>query len=78
LPRLKTVDVGTGSGKWVIEVAHEYSTAQVIGIDISPIQRTNIPANAEFMVMDLTRGLLFDMGSTDLVQSRSHASSWLY
>lgn len=24
--------------------------------------------------MDLTKGLLFDIGSTDLVQSRSHAS----
>jgi len=78
LSSLTAVDVGTGSGKWVTEVAEEYSTAHVIGIDLSPIQRANVPTNAEFIVMDLTEGLLFDNEHTDLVQARSHASSWLY
>jgi len=64
------VDVGTGSGKWVAEVALQHTTAHVIGIDISPVQRASAPANAEFIVMDLTQGLRFDSGMTDLVQSR--------
>jgi len=72
------VDIGTGSGKWVIEVADEHSTARVIGTDLSPIQPTEVPANAEFILMDLTEGLQFDDGSTDLVQSRFDANQQLY
>lgn len=39
-------------------------------MDISPIQPTYVPLNVEFIVKDLTEGLDFDDGSTDLVQSR--------
>ena len=62
--------MGTGSGRWVIEVADDYPTAHVIGVDLSPIQPTDVPTNAEFILMDLTQGLEFDDGTTDLVQSR--------
>jgi ubiquinone/menaquinone biosynthesis C-methylase UbiE len=70
------VDVGTGTGLWVIEVADKFPTAMVYGTDLSPIQHTYIPLNAEFRVMDLNEGLEFDDGSTDLVHSRyeSHIS----
>lgn len=64
------MDIGTGSGKWVIEVADQLPTAHVCGIDISPIQPTDVPVNAEFIVMDLTKGLDFYDGSADLVHSR--------
>jgi len=64
------VDVGTGSGQWVIEVGEQFPTAQVFGTDLSPIQPTLVPLNVEFVIMDLTDGLDFDDGSTDLVQSR--------
>ena len=53
-----------------MEVANEYPTARVIGIDLSPIQSTMVPANAEFIVADFNDGLDFDPGSTDLVNSR--------
>ena len=64
------MDVGTGSGKWVSEVAWEYPEAKVIGIDLSPIQPGYVYQNMEYIVMDLTQGLDFDDGSTDLVHSR--------
>jgi ubiquinone/menaquinone biosynthesis C-methylase UbiE len=70
MPDLRIVDVGTGSGLWVIEVAEEFPTAMVYGTDISPVQHTDIPSNAEFRVMDLNEGLSFDDGSTDLAHSR--------
>jgi len=54
----------------VLEVADQYPGALVYGIDISPIQPTFVPGNAEFLVMDLTQGLDFDDGSTDFVHSR--------
>ena len=64
------MDVGTGTGVWAIEVADEFTTAMVYGTDLSPIQHTSVPINAEFRLMDLNEGLLFDDGSTDLVHSR--------
>jgi len=65
------VDVGTGSGRWAIEVADEYPTARVIGMDLSPIQPTQVPLNCEFMVGNLTGDLEgFNEGSMDLVHSR--------
>ena len=64
--------MGTGTGRWVIEVADIYETALVYGTDLSPIQHRYIPLNAEFILMDLTEGLQFDDGSTDLVQSRQN------
>jgi ubiquinone/menaquinone biosynthesis C-methylase UbiE len=70
MPDLRIVDVGTGTGLWVIEVAEEFPTTMVYGIDLSPIQQTSIPSNAQFRVMDLNEGLGFDDGSTDLVHSR--------
>ena len=69
------VDIGTGPGLWVIEVADEFETAKVYGIDISPVeQHTNGPINAEFRLMDLNEGINFDDGSTDLVHSRYQAT----
>lgn len=65
------LDVGTGSGSWVIEVAEIYSTAQVVGIDLSPIQPLSVPPNAEFQVGDLTVDLgSFHEMSFDLIHSR--------
>jgi tRNA G46 methylase TrmB len=64
------VDIGTGSGRWVVEVADDYPTAHVVGTDLSPIQPTDVPTNAEFILMDLTQGLEFETGSVDLLQSR--------
>lgn len=65
------LDVGTGSGAWCIEVADQYPSANVVGIDLSPIQATRIPLNCEFIVADLNRGLDFDDACLDFVQSRS-------
>jgi len=65
------VDVGCGTGEWVIEVAEEFPTAYVYGLDLSPIQPTYVPDNAEFIVTDISEGMPdFDDGRTDVVHSR--------
>jgi len=69
-PGLRVVDVGAGSGRWVVEVAEQFPSARVCGIDLSPIEPENAPINTEFIVMDLTKGLEFDDRSTDFVHSR--------
>jgi len=66
------VDIGTGSGRWVVEVADEYPTARVIGFDLSPIQPSLVPSNAEFIVQDVNEGISLTDASTDLVHSRYH------
>lgn len=81
------LDVGSGSGssrtlwfrclivlgRWAIEVAREFPTAHVIGMDISPIHLSavDIPPNCEFIVGNLIKDLEgFEEGSLDLVHSR--------
>ena len=51
-PPRKILDVGTGTGRWAIEMADEFPQAQVIGTDLSPIQPTIVPPNVRFYVED--------------------------
>jgi ubiquinone/menaquinone biosynthesis C-methylase UbiE len=66
------LDVGTGSGRWVVEVAEECPNARVTGIDLAyPIfEEVLPPANTAFVVGDVTRGIIFPDESVDLVHSR--------
>jgi hypothetical protein len=59
------------TGAWVMEVAEEYPYARVIGMDLSPVQRRDVPSNCKFLIGDLTKDLAeFYNGSFDLVNSR--------
>ena len=64
------LDVGTGSGAWCVDVAKQFPTATVSGLDLSPIHRSDAPQNCHFVVGDLNEGLKFETGSMDLVHSR--------
>ena len=58
-------------GVWAVEVAEQCPTTQVIGMDLSPIQRAHVPKNCEFRVGDVTTDLgQFHEGSADLIHSR--------
>jgi hypothetical protein len=58
-------------GQWAIEVADQYPKAQVIGMDLSPVQPTIVPPNCEFRVGDLREDLAhFSTGFFSLVHSR--------
>jgi SAM-dependent methyltransferase len=46
------LDVGTGTGIWAMDVADDYPTTQITGIDLSPIQPTAVPPNLQFLIMD--------------------------
>ena len=51
VPR-RVLDVGTGTGIWAIEFADEFASAEVLGIDLSPIQSSWVPPNCKFYVDD--------------------------
>jgi methylase of polypeptide subunit release factors len=34
----RILDIGTGTGIWALDMADQYPEAEVIGVDLSPIQ----------------------------------------
>ncbi|ORY70306.1 S-adenosyl-L-methionine-dependent methyltransferase [Pseudomassariella vexata] len=49
----KILDLGTGTGIWAIEMGDKYASAEVTGIDLSPIQPVWVPPNVKFVVDDV-------------------------
>jgi SAM-dependent methyltransferase len=48
----KILDLGTGVGTWAVDVADQYPMAEVVGVDLSPIQSTWVPPNLKFILDD--------------------------
>ncbi|KAH9897570.1 S-adenosyl-L-methionine-dependent methyltransferase [Xylariomycetidae sp. FL2044] len=66
----KIIDIGTGTGIWAIEVADQYPSAEVLGIDLSPIQPLWTPPNVRFIIDDVEDEWLNGSG-WDLVHLRA-------
>ncbi|KAH7341506.1 S-adenosyl-L-methionine-dependent methyltransferase [Rhizoctonia solani] len=66
------IDIATGSGIWVVELARESSRAQVVGIDLCKpgFFGREVPENASFIGTDVTKRLPFEDASFDVVQMR--------
>ncbi|KJZ78577.1 hypothetical protein HIM_01968 [Hirsutella minnesotensis 3608] len=47
------LDLGTGTGKWCMEMADCYPNSRFHGMDLSPIQPDWVPENVEFFVDDI-------------------------
>jgi len=68
----RVLDLGTGGGIWAIEMADEFPRAEVIGIDLAPIQPKTVPPNCTFELCDLDqRHLPYPDGHFDLIHARS-------
>ncbi|CAK7565559.1 MAG: hypothetical protein SEPTF4163_003476 [Sporothrix epigloea] len=62
------LDIGTGTGIWAIEVGDQFPSAQVRGIDLTPIQPLWVPPNVSFLVDDCSHEWL--QTNVDLVHFR--------
>ncbi|SPJ83519.1 related to methyltransferase [Fusarium torulosum] len=49
----RVLDVGTGTGIWAIDFGDEHPEAEVLGVDLSPIQPSFVPHNVEFQIDDI-------------------------
>ncbi|KAN0125366.1 S-adenosyl-L-methionine-dependent methyltransferase [Lactarius tabidus] len=67
---LEVVDLCTGAGHWVLEMAREFPNVQFYGVDSVPIQTRYPPNNVLFEIADVTEGLNFKDASVDVVHAR--------
>ncbi|KAF4954314.1 hypothetical protein FGADI_5337 [Fusarium gaditjirri] len=51
----RVLDMGTGTGSWAIDYADANPQAEVIGVDLSPIQPALVPPNVSFEINDLEK-----------------------
>ncbi|KAK5657989.1 hypothetical protein OQA88_2543, partial [Cercophora sp. LCS_1] len=69
-PKVKVLDIGTGTGIWAIDFAEEFPDCQVIGTDVSPIQPSWVPPNVKFEIEDATQPWTYPANSFDYVHIR--------
>ncbi|PGH21339.1 hypothetical protein AJ80_03390 [Polytolypa hystricis UAMH7299] len=69
------IDLGTGTGIWAIDMGDEYPSAEVLGIDLSPIQQAWIPPNVRFLVDDAECPWAYAKDHFDFVHVRHMTSS---
>ncbi|KAI1150343.1 S-adenosyl-L-methionine-dependent methyltransferase [Nemania diffusa] len=76
----RIVDLGSGTGLWPLEMAVRYPQAQILGIDVSRIQRTNaVPPNVTFSISNVEDPWPMPPNSIDFLHARSLAggvSDW--
>ncbi|KAG8907300.1 hypothetical protein FRB99_004749 [Tulasnella sp. 403] len=80
------LDIGTGSGTWVLDMGQRYPHADVVGIDLVPplIEVQNIPENCRFEIDDVNLSMMHYASTFDFVHMRAvdpgihDFESWLY
>lgn len=63
----RAIDLGTGTGTWVLDFADDHEATQVIGNDLSPIQPSWVPTNVKFVVDDFEEDWQYELESFDYV-----------
>lgn len=66
----EVIDLGTGTGIWCIDMGDEYPGAEILGVDLSPIQPFWVPPNVRFMVDDVESPWLHKSNHFDFVHAR--------
>ncbi|CAG8560048.1 7142_t:CDS:2 [Paraglomus occultum] len=64
----KVLDVGCGSGSWVLNMASSYPLSTFVGIDIAPLFYGDCPVNTAFFQCNVFDGLPFPDNTFDFVR----------
>ncbi|KAF5380899.1 hypothetical protein D9615_004003 [Tricholomella constricta] len=68
----RILDLGTGGGFWAIDMADNFPRAEVIGIDLAPIQPRTVPPNCTFELCDLDQwSIPYPDNHFDFIHARS-------
>uniref|UniRef100_A0A1D1YNP8 Ubiquinone/menaquinone biosynthesis methyltransferase ubiE n=1 Tax=Anthurium amnicola TaxID=1678845 RepID=A0A1D1YNP8_9ARAE len=67
---VKVLDMGCGTGLWLIDVASKFPTTQFIGVDILPLIPKRYPPNVEFIQADIKVRLPFPDSCFDFIHMR--------
>ena len=66
----RILDLCTGTGIWALDIADAYPSAQVIGVDIAPIQPRWVSVNCQFEIDDVESTWTFKQDSFDFIHFR--------
>ncbi|KAJ7143906.1 S-adenosyl-L-methionine-dependent methyltransferase [Mycena epipterygia] len=66
----RIIDLGCGSGAWVVQAATEFPTAEVVAVDQSPLPAIPLPQNITFQRADLSQPFPFEDETFDIVHFR--------
>jgi SAM-dependent methyltransferase len=74
----KILDIGTGTGDWVIGIGEAFPDAEAIGTDLSAIQPSAVPPNVFFEIFDVEDedDWTYPQDHFDLVHFRNMAGSF--
>ncbi|KAI0348125.1 hypothetical protein BDW22DRAFT_1350275 [Trametopsis cervina] len=64
------VDLGCGSGSWILDVAHDFPHVSAVAVDLVPMQVLDMPPNCRSEVDDVNLGLQHFYGEFDVVHAR--------
>ncbi|CAG8557938.1 6762_t:CDS:2 [Dentiscutata heterogama] len=67
----QVLDIGCGAGSWSFDMATTYPAVEIFGVDISPLQPTQIkPKNFTYVKANVLEGLPFEDNTFDYVYQR--------
>lgn len=68
--RIRALDLCTGTGQWVVDMAQEFPHVKFIGIDIVPLVPRSPPLNVRFEIDDVSTPFRYQTGYFDFVHAR--------
>ncbi|CAG8621763.1 18313_t:CDS:2 [Dentiscutata erythropus] len=70
-PGAQILDIGCGAASWSFDMATTYPAVEIFGVDISPLQPTQIkPKNFTYVKANILEGLPFEDNTFDYVYQR--------
>ncbi|KAF9011053.1 S-adenosyl-L-methionine-dependent methyltransferase [Cyathus striatus] len=68
--RKACLDLGCGSGCWIMDVARDFPSCDAVAVDLVPMQSTSMPPNCRSEVDDINLGLEHFYGDFNVVHAR--------